>query len=128
MEGLGLACESTGVAPILIRCAASATIGPAPTALCEARLVLVFMLALSFAAQLSELKDSERFMLRPDEDTAAEHNPRLAFACVRGEPLVRWPPKDGQPKPMLQEAVARRDGSPAANGRTARSNATQLLL
>src|SRR5437667_3126684 len=81
-EGLGLACESTDLALILIRCAASATSGPAPAALCEARLAFVFMLALCVAAQLSELKGSERFMLRPDEDTAAEHTPSFGL-CVR---------------------------------------------
>jgi hypothetical protein len=29
---------------------------------------------------------------------------------------------------MLEEASARRDGSPAANGRTARANATRVLF
>jgi hypothetical protein len=29
---------------------------------------------------------------------------------------------------MLQEALARRAGSPAANGRTARANATRVLF
>ena len=120
-EGLGLACESTDLALILIRCAASATSGPAPQR-CEARLVFVFMLALYVAAQLSELKDSECFTLRPDEDTAAEHtlvwpvrssepNRWCAGRCRTDSPsrcckkpwhdkTVRRPPTDGRPAPM----------------------------
>ena len=44
------------------------------------------------------------------------------------EPAVRWPPKDGQPALMLQETVARRDGSPALNGRTAHADAASMLF
>ena len=127
-EGLGLACESTGVALILIRCAASATSRPAPTALCKNKLAFVFVFASGVVVRPSEFEDGERFMLRPNEGTAAEHNPVWPVHVFRAEPPVRWPPKDGQPKPMLQKALAQGAGSPAANGRTAGADATQLLL
>src|SRR5438046_8610646 len=98
-EGLGLARESTDLALILIRCAASATSRPAPTALCEARLVLVFMLAVCVAAQLSEFKDSECATLCCNQGTAGKHTHPFGLCVLRAEPLVRWPPKDGQTKP-----------------------------
>src|SRR5437762_6014896 len=90
MEGLGLACESTDLALILIRCAASATSGPAPTALYEARLVLVFMLAVCVAAQLSELKDSERFMLSCCAPTKTRPPNTTLVWPVRASEPNRW--------------------------------------
>src|SRR5438046_2817636 len=87
-EGLGLARESTDLALILIRCAASAISGPAPTALCEARLVLVFMLALCVAAQLSEFEDSECSTLCGNQGTAAKHT--LPFGLCMFSELNRW--------------------------------------
>jgi len=35
------------------------------------------------------------------------HAPAWPVHVFRAEPLVRWPPQDGQPKPMLQETYAR---------------------
>src|SRR5438552_11157882 len=87
-EGLGLACERTDLALILIRCAAFAISGPAPPALCEARLVLVFMLAPCVAAQLSEFEDSECSTPRGNQGAAAKHTPSFGL-CMFSE-LNRW--------------------------------------
>src|SRR5437773_4616946 len=84
-EGLGLARESTDLALILIRCVASATSGPAPTALCEARLVLMFMLAPCVAAQLSEFKDSECSTHCGNQRAAGRHTPPFGL-CMFSEP------------------------------------------
>ena len=107
MEGLGLACERTDLALILTCFAACATCAPVPTALCEPRPVFVFVFASRVRARLGEFEDSERFILRPSEGTAAEHTPVWPVHVFRAEPLVRWPPQDGQPEPMLQETFAR---------------------
>ena len=64
-EGLGLARESTALALILICCPASATSGPAPTALCEARLVLVFVFAPRVVVRPNEFEDGERLHAPP---------------------------------------------------------------
>src|SRR5437667_6447932 len=85
---LGLACESTDLAPISTCTAACATSAPVPTAMREPRPVFMFVFASRAAARLSEFEDSERFMLGPNEGTAAEHAPPFG-QCMFSE-LNRW--------------------------------------
>jgi hypothetical protein len=67
--------------------------------------------------------------LAVNDGTADEYTPPVwPLRSVGAEPAVRWPPKDGQPALTLQETFARRAGSPAAKGRTARANATRVLF
>ena len=87
-EGLGLACESTDLALMLTCSAACATSAPVLTALRETTPVFVFVFASCVAARLSEFEDSERFMLGPNEGTAAEHAPPFG-QCMFSE-LNRW--------------------------------------
>ena len=47
----------------------------------------------------------------------------------RVPPVVRWPPKDGQPNPMVERAsLQATNDSPAAAGRTAQANLCSAAL
>src|SRR5438876_10466503 len=87
-EGLGLACERTDLALILICSAACATNAPTLTAPRGPRPAFVFVFASCVAARFSEFEDSERFTLGPNEGTAAEHTPPFGL-CMFSE-LNRW--------------------------------------